>query len=254
MTHHPVPLPIARTPWPWPLPALRAWVAGWAAWALAGAVAAPPVLAFAAGGLACAGLAWGCAGLRRRLIAVAGFPLSALALGVGNSLPPWAWLLALLPLLAAYPVHAWRDAPFFPSPADALDGLQRFVDPPPRRALDVGCGLGHGLAALNRLWPQCELHGIEWSWPLSAAGALRCRFARVRRGDMWRTSWRDHDLVYVFQRPESMARIFDKACREMAPGSWLVSLEFPVPGQAPRACLQAPGRRPLWVYRVGPAK
>jgi hypothetical protein len=66
---------------------------------------------------------------------------------------------------------------------------------------------------------------------------------------MWAASWAGHDLVYVFQRPESMARIFEKARRELAPEAWLVSLEFAVPGQTPHACLEGSGRRALWVYR-----
>jgi hypothetical protein len=79
--------------------------------------------------------------------------------------------------------------------------------------------------------------------------AWRCGFAHVRRGDMWAASWSGYDLVYLFQRPESMARAHAKATRELAPGAWLVSLEFPVPERAPYACLQGSGRRPVWIYR-----
>jgi hypothetical protein len=237
---------------PWPLPALLAWAIGWALWAAAAAAGLPTPAAFtvaAAGGgfAACA-----CRGIWRRLLAAAGFPLSALAAGLTAPLPPWIWLLPLLPLLAAYPLRAWRDAPFFPTPRDALAGLAAIVGTP-LRALDAGCGLGHGLAALRRLWPQAELQGLEWSRPLAWAAAWRCRDARVRRGDMWAASWAGYDLVYLFQRPESMARAWDKARLELAPSAWLVSLEFAVPGQPPWACLQGPGRRPVWIYRPAAA-
>jgi SAM-dependent methyltransferase len=170
-------------------------------------------------------------------------------------MPAWVWLLLLLPVLAAYPLRAWRDAPFFPTPKAALTGLDALMQPP-QRVLDAGCGLGHGLAALHRLWPQAELHGVEWSPLLAWATAGRCRYAHVRRGDMWAGSWAGHDLVYVFQRPESMARAHEKARRELAPGAWLVSLEFGVPGIEASASLQgAPGgagaqRRPVWAYRM----
>ena len=236
--------------WPWPLPALLAWAGGWAAWALSEAAGAPAALGLLAGLAASVVLAWRGQGRWRQGIAVAGFPLSALALGLGHTLPSWAWLLALLLLLLAYPLRAWRDAPFFPTPRSALLGLDGVVGAP-RRVLDAGCGLGHGLAALHRLWPGAELHGVEWSPPLAAATRLRCRWARVRRGDMWAGSWSAYDLVYVFQRPESMARVFAKARRELGPQGWLVSLEFAVPGQEPLACLLGPGRRPVWIYRPG---
>jgi hypothetical protein len=135
----------------WPLPALLSWCAGWALWSLARSLGATELNAYAAGVLGALWLAWPCAGAWRVAIAGAGFPLSALALGAGTALPSWAWLLMLLPVLALYPLRAWRDAPFFPTPADALAGLDGIV-PAPRRALDAGCGLGHGCAAAT---PRC---------------------------------------------------------------------------------------------------
>jgi SAM-dependent methyltransferase len=240
-------------PLPWPLPALLTWATGWSLWAAAGAAGAAPGWALAAALTATLAAAWPCGGVRRRLIAAAGFPLSAWALGLGAGWPPWLWLLLLAPLLAAYPLRAWRDAPFFPTPAGALAGLAA-VTGTPRRVLDAGCGLGHGLAALQRLWPQAELHGIEWSPLLAWLAARRCRRARVVRGDMWAASWAGCDLVYLFQRPESMARAWAKAERELAPDAWLVSLEFAVPGRTPWASVQGPGRRPLWIYRPGADK
>lgn len=247
-------------PWPlrlpWPLPALLAWVLGWLVWGAATAAGAPPLVSLPAGCAASLLLAWRFDGLWRRLIGGAGFPASALALGLGAGadVPPWAWLAALLPLLLAYPLRAWRDAPFFPTTRGALDGLDRVV-PAPRRVLDAGCGVGHGLAELRRLWPQAELRGVEWSAALAAIARARLRAtgvaADVGRADMWRHDWRGYDLVYLFQRPESMRRAWDKACREMAPGAWLVSLEFAVPDLAPHWHLAVAGRRPVWIYRVG---
>lgn len=238
---------------PWPLPALGAWALGWLLWVALGAAGAAPAAAFglALGATTLAALR--CHGRWRQAIAAAGFPLSALVLGAAGALPPWVWLLALLPVLAIYPMRAWRDAPLFPTPHAALVGLDAVVDQP-ARVHDAGCGLGHGLAALQRLWPQAALSGSEWSPLLAWATRWRCRRAEVRRGDMWAVPWDGYDLVYLFQRPESMARAHTKAARELAPGAWLVSLEFAVPGVAPVACLQGGGRKPLWVYQpAGPA-
>jgi len=204
-----------------------------AAWLLAAFVGA-------AGMLLCDG-AW------RRGLVVAGFPLSAWVLGAGAALPAWTWLVLLLPLAVVYPLRAWRDAPFFPTPERALLGLEALL-PTPGRVLDAGCGLGHGLQALRKLWPQARLRGVEWSPLLALAATARCRWAQVSRGDLWSDRWSEEDLVYVFQRPESMPRVWAKAQQEMRPGSWLVSLEFAVPGVSPSASLQLPGRRPVWAY------
>ena len=240
---------------PWPLPALLAWAGGWVAWAAAAAAAgAPAAWALLAGVLAGCALAWPCGSAWRRGLAAAGFPLSAAVLGPASAWPAWAWLLLLLPLLGLYPLRAWRDAPFFPTPTAALRGLAELVAaPPPRRVLDAGCGLGHGLAALRRAWPLARLEGVEQSALLWAVAALRCPWARVRRGDMWAGDWSHLDLVYLFQRPESMARAWQKAQAELRSGAWLVSLEFAVPGAEPVACLQGPDRRPVWVYRMAAA-
>ncbi len=186
----------------------------------------------------------------RRLIIAAGFPL-ALALSGNAVLPPWAWL-ALLGLLATvYPLHAWRDAPLFPTPAHALQSLaQQAPLPAGARVLDAGCGLGHGLAALREAYPLAQLHGIEWSWPLRVVCALRCPWSSVRQGDMWGADWRGYDLVYLFQRPESMARAVEKAGRELLPGSWLVSLEFEARQLQPTHKRILPDGRPVWLYHA----
>lgn len=236
---------------PWPLPALLAWAGGWCA-----ALAARN-LGVADGwelvlGVACAtALAWPNPGPWRRLIAALGFPLSVLLLaGSAAGGAATLWLVALLPLALLYPLRAWRDAPFFPTPAHALRAVGAAVHPAPQRVLDAGCGLGHGLRALQAQWPQAVLEGIEWSAPMAWLARRSVPRARVRRGDMWRADWAPYDLVYLFQRPESMPRAWHKAAAEMKPGSWLVSLEFAVPGVAAHATLDAGGGRALHVYRV----
>ena len=238
---------------PWPLPALAGWTLSWAAWRVCLHAGVPAALALGAGMACGAALALGCAGTWRRAIAALGFPTLVLASGAAQGVPAWAWLLLAAPLLLLYPMGAWRDAPFFPTPHGALDGLAAALGAPaPQRVLDAGCGLGHGLAALRTQWPGAQFTGIERSRVLQLAAALRCRFASVQAGDIWAADWRGFDLVYLFQRPESMARAWAKAQREMRPGSWLVSLEFDVPGLTPHAVLDEGGRhhRTVWAYRL----
>lgn len=235
---------------PWPLPALLAWGSAWALFlGLQRAGLAPwAALALASfWGLACSvlvGARW-----RRTMVAL-GFPLS-LWLSGAASLPGWAWLLPLALLLLIYPLNAWRDAPLFPTPAHALRDLAAQAPlPVGARVLDAGCGLGDGLIALREAYPQAQWHGLEWSWPLRALCALRCPWARIRRGDIWRADWQSYDLVYLFQRPESMDRAVAKAAAELRPGAWLVSLEFEASALVPQAVLQASDGRSVWLYRA----
>ena len=234
----------------WPISALLAWGA---AWLLYRALQAAPLPAPAAFALACAfGVACAARGTTRprRLAIALGFPLSLLLSGAA-ALPAWAWLLPLLMTALLYPVGAWSDAPLFPTPRNALADLPRHVRLPAQAAiLDAGCGLGNGLEALRAAFPAARFHGIERSWPLRALAALRCPWARIRQGDLWCADWSGYDLVYLFQRPESMPRAAAKAAREMRPGCWLVSLEFPARDLVASASVATPDGRPAWVYQA----
>jgi len=240
--------------WQWPLPAVLAWALCWTVFRelLGQGIALQWALGLSSAlGVACS--LWGATWWRRLLIA-AGFPLSLAAslsaLGA-DSLPAWAWLLPLGLLLLVYPVNAWRDAPLFPTPPNALVELPRHAPlPQGAHVLDAGCGLGHGLQALRLAYPQAELHGMEWSWPLRVLCGLRCPWARVTRADIWKASWATYDMVYLFQRPESMARAVAKARAELRPGAWLVSLDFEATTSTPRASWRAPGGKMVWLYQA----
>lgn len=237
----------------WPLPALATWAAGWALFISLRQAGAGALPAFVLAALLGIVLSVPGATRWRRVFIAAGFPLSLAASGLAGGLPAWAWLLPLVLLVLVYPVNAWRDAPVFPTPRGALAGLHRLA-PLPAGALiiDAGCGFGDGLIALRREYAQARLLGLEWSWPLRLACAARCRFATLRRADIWAEDWSGAGLVYLFQRPESMALAFAKAQAEMRPGAWLASLEFAVPGVRPDARLEAVPGRPVWLYRIAP--
>lgn len=186
----------------------------------------------------------------RRVAVAGGFPLSLLLSGA-VSLPAWAWLLPLVIVALVYPMNAWRDAPLFPTPSEALAGMATLAPLPSGASiLDAGCGLGHGLRALKSAYPQASLHGIEWSWPLRALTALLCPWAKVRQGDMWGADWSAYDMVYLFQRPETMPRAVEKAAAELRSGTWLVSLEFPAEALRADAVLRELEGKPVWLYRA----
>ena len=239
----------------WPLPALLAWAAAWALYlGLQQATDAPAWLALVAATAvgACAALL---GSTRWRTVFIAlGFPLSLLASGLATGVPPWVWLFPLAAVFALYPVHAWRDAPVFPTPRGALRGLAALLPlPAGAHIVDAGCGLGDGLRELHAEYPAARLSGLEWSWPLTLLCRLRCRLlgvpARVRRADIWREDWSGQDLVYLFQRPESMPRAVAKATAELKPGAWLASLEFEATDWRPTAVFRCPDGRPVWLYQ-----
>jgi hypothetical protein len=235
----------------WPLPALLAWSLAWAAHAGMLALGASAWLAAGAGCASGALLSALAATRWRRLIVTAGFPVSLAGVTFAGALPGWAWLAPMALLVLFYPLRSWRDAPFFPTPRGALDDLTQAAPlAPGARIVDLGCGLGDGLRALRRAYPHAAICGIEWSWLLRLLCALRCRDAVVMRADIWRVDWSGYELVYLFQRPESMARAVVKARADLRAGSWLASLEFEAPGLRPQCVLEGAGGRCVWLYRA----
>ena len=238
----------------WPLPALLVWGG---VWLVFGLLHQTGVAEWCAVTVACA-VGVGCSVLGgtwwRRLALGLGFPVS-LALSGAVSLPAWAWLMPLALMLLVYPLNAWRDAPLFPTPRHALRDLAAKAPLKPGAAvLDAGCGLGAGLQALRLAYPPAQyrlhFHGLEWSWALRALCALRCPWARIRQGDIWLADWSSYQLVYLFQRPESMPRAVAKARADLQSGAWMVSLEFEARELKPQATFKTAAGKTVWLYRA----
>jgi SAM-dependent methyltransferase len=238
----------------WPMPALIVWASAWFFYAFLLRQSLPQefaVLLPSLAGVAAGAVAWRLGYSKARLLALLlGFPVS-LWLSGAASMAPWLWLLTLALGLLIYPMHAWRDAPVFPTPLQALRDLSgRAPLPPNALILDAGCGAGDGLMALRLAYPKARWVGIEFSRPLRWLAKLRCPWAKVLHGDMWLAHWGAYDLVYLFQRPETMPRALIKAQNEMKPGAWLVSLEFVALALQPDAVVYASPNRPVWLYQA----
>lgn len=209
------------------LPALAAALA-----LLAAYPAVPPLfLALLEGALAAAvATAWHLPGWWR-LINLVFVPLLWLALLA--ELDARLFLAGFL-LLAATSLGAVRTrVPLYLSSPRAAEELARRL-PQGGRLVDLGCGLGGPLAHIHRLRPDAQLSGIEaaplnWLW----AKLRLYRRADIKLGSLWRADLSGCDLVYAYLSPAPMARLWDKARREMRPGSLLVSNTFAVPGAAP---------------------
>ena len=238
----------------WPLSALVVWALAWFFYSFLLRQSWTPeraMLLSSLAGVVAGAVAWRLGHSKARLFAlVLGFPVS-LWLSGAASMAPWVWLLTLALGLLIYPIHAWRDAPVFPTPLQALRGLPGHAPLPSNaRILDAGCGAGDGLKALRLAYPKARWVGIEFSRPLCWIATLRCPWAKVMHGDMWLADWSTYDMVYVFQRPETMARAQAKAQIELKPGAWLVSLEFVASALQPDAVFDASPDRPVWLYRA----
>jgi len=238
----------------WPLSALAVWGGAWYLDMFLvdqGMQASVAMLFATCASVMAAAIAWHKGISQARAAALAmGFPISFWLMGTAT-LPAWAWLLPLILVIWIYPMRAWRDAPVFPTPLNALRDVPRWaVLPAQAKILDAGCGAGDGLKALRLAYVNAQWIGIEFSRPLSWLAKFRCPWAEVRCGDIWEDHWGAYDMVYLFQRPETMPRAVEKAKAEMKPGAWLVSLEFEAAELKPTATTEASPHRPVWLYQA----
>lgn len=235
----------------WPIPALLAWGSSWLIFKGLQIAGLSETIAFIAATFLGGFLSTLVNTPMRKALIVLGFPFSMAASSSTLSVPPIGWLFLLASIVLIYPRKAWRDAPLFPTPKKALRQLPEHITLlGGARILDAGSGMGDGLLALRSAYPRADLHGLEMSWPLRVLSAMRCSFASIRQGDMWLVDWRSYDLVYMFQRPESMPRAVEKAESEMRRGAWLVSLEFEARDLVPSGVIYGADGRPVWMYQL----
>lgn len=122
--------------------------------------------------------------------------------------------------------------------------------------LDVGAGLCGMLGYLSQRRPDAKFYGMEIA-PLPFALAwLRRKIGRgeheISWGDFWAHNFSPYDVVYAYLSPVPMARIWAKACAEMAIGNRFISNTFPVSGVEPELIVDLDDfhHSRLYVYRI----
>jgi hypothetical protein len=180
-------------------------------------------------------------------------PLVVLA----SSLPvPPGWYLGVFLLLL---IIYWRVAqsrvPLYLSSAATATAVTALLPDRSCRIMDLGCGNGVFLRRMARQRPDCSFVGVEyaplpWLWAhLTCTGIANCR---IVRGDYWRQSLADYDLIYAFLSPVPMTKLWAKACTEMKAGSQLVSNSFAVPDREPDHVVDVPDGRTTHLYCYHP--
>lgn len=184
------------------------------------------------------------------------FFLPAAVLAQQAHLPSWLWAAAFLAFALIYWSCFLTRVPLYLSNAKTIAQLAESLPAGPLRVLDIGSGTGSFVRGFARLRPDSEVHGIE----AAPAPALLARWlarkqenARLERGDFFAADWSAYDVVYAFLSPAAMARVWEKACTEMRPGSVLISNSFTVPDQREAGVLDVADRRRtrLYCYTMG---
>ena len=118
-----------------------------------------------------------------------------------------------------------------------------------KRFVDLGSGLGGVVRALDGGGRQAR--GVESApmvWFVSFVLSKIQGRGQILRQDIWSTDISDDDIVYAFLSPEPMPQLYEKAGREMKPGSLLVSNSFAVPGVDATEIWELADRRKTRLY------
>jgi len=173
-----------------------------------------------------------------------------------QALPAWVWPAGLLALLLVYGGGLFTRVPLYHSNRAAWAALEGLCPPSLLRFADLGAGFGGPLAHLARRRPDGFFLGVEASpltflvaWLRTLPVRSNCK---MELGTLWNLDLSGFDVVYAFLSPAPMPRLWEKARREMRPGTLLVSHTFEVPGQVPEARIPLPGRSDacLFLYRL----
>jgi len=161
----------------------------------------------------------------------------ALAATLLLNISPWFYLTGFILLAAIYWSTYRSQVPLYLSSRAAWLALEEML--PQGRAfsfVDLGAGLGGVLAHLAQARPDGRLVGVENApLPFFLAWMRLQRYSNctVHRGDFWQMDFGGYDVVYAYLSPVPMARLWEKASREMRSGSLLVSNTFEIPGVVP---------------------
>jgi len=178
----------------------------------------------------------------------------ALAIGVAASLSPHWSGAALLMLLLMYGGTLRTRVPLYLSNAAAVRALRDLLPTDrPLSFLDLGAGTGTMLAAISTSHPNVAVNGVERAPLPFFLAFFRARVwgqcYRICWGNLWSTDLSGHDVVYAYLSPAPMSSLWDKARREMRPGSLLVSFRFKISGVVPERTIGA-GANCLYVWRL----
>lgn len=177
----------------------------------------------------------------------------------------WVWMLAVAPqwylagfmlLVLVYWSTYTTQVPLYLSRRQVWQQVRDHLPPQPGlHFVDIGSGLGGLVHYLARARRDSEFSGIE-SAPLPYGfGKLRTLFqanAHIQWGDFWRSNLNFYDVVFAYLSPVPMPALWEKAQREMRPGSLFISYRFDVPGRAPTAVIEMQdlGRTQLYFWRL----
>lgn len=179
------------------------------------------------------------AGLARWWLVIQFFFVPALVLMLAFEIPSGFFLAAFLIMLVMYWSTFRTQVPLYLSSNKVWQALETKLPDTPFTFVDLGSGIGGVLTHLAQTHPHGHYHGVEaaplpflWSWLRIKLGGYRN--CSVHWGSLWNSDLSQYDVVFAYLSPVPMEALWNKARREMRPGSLFISNTFAVPDQPPQ--------------------
>ena len=186
----------------------------------------------------------------KKILIFLGFPISSLLLQINQNPNTILWFTLLIILVIIYPPISWRDAPLYPTPKDSLIGLNKVLNlKSDDKILDFGSGAGHGIKAIQSEWANNHIFGVENSSLLFLYTKIKYPQSKIIFKDMWDIDLSQFNVLYVFQRPDTMNKIWEKAKKEMPKNSFIISLSFPIQNASPIYQKKLTNHN-IYIYRI----
>ncbi len=183
------------------------------------------------------------AGLARWWLLIQFLFIPALVLVLSLQLPPNFFLGAFLVLLAVYWSTFRTQVPLYLSSRRIWQAMELLLptETPGKNFtfMDLGSGIGGVLTHLAQARPDGRYFGVEaaplpflWSWLRIRLGGYRN--CEVQWGSLWDCDLAQYDVVFAYLSPVPMDELWQKARREMRPGTVFISNTFAVADHPPQ--------------------
>jgi len=180
----------------------------------------------------------------------------ALVVAYGRDIAPLWYLAGFVGLVLIYWSTYATQVPLYVSRRQVWRAVAaQLTDRPGLRCIDLGSGLGGWVCSLAQTRPDCLVSGIEAAPLPYWIGKLRTLFranASITWGNFWQHDLAAYDVVFAYLSPVPMSDLWDKARREMRPGTLLISYRFAIPDIEPSTVVELGdlGRTQLYLWRM----
>jgi len=170
-----------------------------------------------------------------------GIFIPATVVTMALDIPAWFYLAAFIVTLAVFWNVRSDQVPLYLTNRETWKAISNLLENRQGKEpvfIDLGCGIAGTLRYLASHHPNFRFVGVE-SAPAPYLIAVVRQWLQprgnltLRRTDIWSFDLSQVDVAYCFLSPAPMARLYDKAKREMKPGSMLISNSFAVPDFPP---------------------